>query len=84
MPPSRRQVQRRFPPGGWVVIGHDDRLGLVIGWAPTPPTFVKRSGRPLVPAGWEALVLFDGRVVRFDWETMSENTGAFEELLSDA
>ncbi len=68
---SRREVQRRFPPGSFYV--RSDRLFLIVGWAPTP------SGKhgywhegtwrvATIASSWVAYVLKDQRLMAEPWE----------------
>lgn len=80
---SRRQVQRRFPPGAF---GVDDRTCLlftVVGWVPSTSTvWVTGSGQPSRPGGaqarraekvasHDALLLKEGTLVNVNWEQMA-------------
>ena len=69
---SRRQVQRRFPPGALVVSEWNGKLiGMVIGWAPNRDGrwYDREGGRTSKVSTWEALVLTpNSRLEFFNWE----------------
>jgi hypothetical protein len=68
---SRRQVQRRFPPGSFVVSENFNRMiGIIVGWV---SVYRKRYSwnageEPSMIATWEALILTpDNRLEHWDW-----------------
>lgn len=71
---SRRQVQRRFPPGTLFLFGV--HVGTIIGWAPVAEKRLKQqedSGDYVIPSSWEALVLHaDVRLNRVSWTQLRD------------
>ncbi len=65
---SRRQVQRKFPPGTMVTDGQN--LRMVVGYAPTSPRG-ESNGRT-VPTSWEVLLLSQGQLVIWHWSDLDE------------
>jgi hypothetical protein len=68
---GRREVQRRFPPGSWIVMslfGQTPPMGMVLGWAQTPEETNPRTGALRRAKGWEALVLVGGNIKKVHWE----------------
>jgi hypothetical protein len=80
---SRRQVQRRFPPGAFGVDNWTCLLFTVVGWMPSTATvWVTDSSRPsrLGPtkarkaekvASHDAILLKEGVLVNVNWEQMA-------------
>lgn len=67
---SRREVQRRFPPGSFLLDGEAKIYGTVIGWAPVAAEKMKTY---TIPARWEVLVLrSDCTLTRLNWSILSE------------
>lgn len=63
---SRRQVQRKFPPGSLVFNRHSP-LELVVGWYPVPRAKDYRG--PFTAASWNVLLIRDDqRLVHQCWE----------------
>lgn len=82
--PSRRQVQRRFPPGSFV-LNEAGIIGFVVGWAPVAPDVNPRTGYVRSVATWEALLLLSGNVLtRWKWEGLMEqmNLDEWEEWIT--
>ena len=71
MKPSRRSVQRRFPPGTLVVSNDAGQLMLVVGWVQIPPVFNK-FGHELNPLSWAALVAEGGRIRNIGFESLND------------
>lgn len=70
---SRRQVQRKFPPGTMFVHGHRNLIGTIIGWAPVAANINPANGYVRSAASWEVLVLYgESRVERLRWESIRE------------
>lgn len=69
---TRRQVQRRFPPGAFVVFEGTQRLATIVGWCQTPPTY-KKNGELRTAMGWEAVLIWDCRVINVSWERMRDH-----------
>lgn len=80
---SRRQVQRRFPPGAFGIDNRTCSLFTVVGWIPSTTTvWVTGSGQPSRPgpaaarraekvASHDAAILLDGKLVYMNWESMA-------------
>lgn len=64
-PESRREVQRRFPPGTMFVNSGGRRIATIVGWAPS------RDGWRKVQS-WSAIIIRDQRVTVEHWEHMRE------------
>lgn len=76
---SRRQVQRRFPPGT-IVVSETNRMTMVVGWAPTAPTFNKRTGAVISPQNWAVYIIGgDNRLQTVDWEWLERHYTSLEE-----
>jgi hypothetical protein len=76
--PSRRSVQRRFPPGSFV-LSEDGIVGTVVGWSPVAGnndprwmTYIaKNVDYDANASSWEALLLTtDSVIVRRPWMSM--------------
>ena len=67
---SRRQVQRRFPPGAFLYAG--GALCVVVGWVPVAPKALAFSGGRMSAATWEALLLINERMQTMRWENVRE------------
>ena len=70
---SRRQVQRRFPPGAFVINSLGNRMAVVIGWAPVEAVINSKTGREVSPITWEALILHDQRLERIPWQKIRDD-----------
>lgn len=97
---SRRQVQRRFPPGAFGVNAKTCLLFTVMGWVPSQTTVWTNgngSGQPsqMGPgaqrraqkvASHDAVILIDGRLVNMNWESMAVEwtLPEWEEAFADA
>lgn len=69
---SRRQVQRRFPPGTFFLYDKN-KLGMIVGWAPVAADINPKTGFVRSTATWEVLVLKDNsRIVRHRWEWVQD------------
>lgn len=79
---SRREVQRRFPPGAFGVDNQTNSLFTAVGWIPSTTTvWITGSGQPSrgpaqarkaeKVASHDAVVLRDGRVSHVNWESMA-------------
>lgn len=87
---SRRQVQRRFPPGSFIIDSRGTRMGFVVGWGPTPSTLRPSVYNPDRMVGqarsWIAYIIEDNRIRTLPWESVrdSYNLEEWEELLGEA
>jgi hypothetical protein len=73
---SRRQVQRRFPPGSFIIDSRGTRMALVIGWGPTPVVVRQNwSGttRIVSPRSWVVYIVEDNRVRTLPWESARDS-----------
>lgn len=68
--PSRRDVQRRFPPGTFVADDAGTIVGTVIGWCRTAPVIDKR-GKIVTAMAWEVIILDRSCCLqRYHWQRM--------------
>lgn len=76
---SRRQVQRRFLPGTFIV-SEDGRMAIVIGWSPTAPAYSKRTGDMIQSQGWQVhIIKGDCRLTTVDWSWIRNHWVPLEE-----
>lgn len=77
-PQSRRQVQRRFPPGAFVVSRETcSIIGTIVGWSAVRATYYPYNGTK--SQTWEVLILTNKNVLsRENWMSM-EDKMSFEE-----
>lgn len=77
---SRRQTQRRFPPGSFIIDSRGSRMAFVVGWGPTP--VLERARRPwdpwcdekvVTPRSWIAYVVEADRVLTLPWENVRDS-----------
>jgi len=73
---SRRQVQRRFPPGSFIINHPGDRIALVVGWGPTESTLRQSITEPSRmlgrPRSWVAYIIEDNRIKTVMWEVVRD------------
>jgi hypothetical protein len=87
---SRRQVQRRFPPGTFIIDSRGTRMALVIGWGPTQSTLRPSVINPDRMVGearsWIAYVVEDCRILTLPWTSVrdSYNLEEWEKLNDEA
>ncbi len=82
--PSRRQVQRRFSPGTFVIDEAGTIIGFVVGWSSVAPDVNPRTGYVRQVASWEALLLTNDVMKRMRWENLSQkmNLDEWEEWIT--
>lgn len=72
---SRRETQRKFPPGSWAIWWHSGtyHCKLVIGWHQTPSR-LRYLGHGILEAGtgWATTVLYGGKLIDVDWIIMEK------------
>jgi hypothetical protein len=73
---SRRQVQRRFPPGSFIIDDSGRYLGFVLGWGPTASTLRPSIVEPGTVVGdarsWIVYFIKDNRVSTLPWYNVRE------------
>ena len=77
---SRRQVQRRFPPGSFIIDSRGTRMAFVVGWEPTPvETKLRRPWDPwceekvVTPRSWVAYVIEGDRILTLPWTSVRDS-----------
>ena len=73
---SRREVQRRFPPGAFGVCKQSNLLFTVVGWSQVPAVIEPNSGPAAIRklkevSSWEVVVLLNNRLIRKSWSAIS-------------
>lgn len=90
---SRRHVQRRFPPGSFLIDSRGTRMAFIVGWGPTPTiTKLRRPWDPfseervVTPRGWIAYVIEENRILTVPWERVRDgyNLEEWEALSGEA
>jgi len=68
---SRREVQKRFQPGTYVVRDREKDLLLLVGWHQTPEEKTAR-GYVWRPKGWNALCIHNECLKPINWERLRD------------
>jgi hypothetical protein len=66
---SRRELQRRFLPGSFIIDSYDDVMYFIVGWVPIEATY-NRYGEIKNPKSWKIMLMHNELILFVHWENI--------------